>query len=142
MITAFGESAGSASLCLQLSSTVPLFNRVILESGTATTIGPASLSKKEAEYRALLTYCGIREVGPQALEKLRAVPVATLVEAATAIMKGAFSPLAHESFFPVIPNYLNHASIVASCPWVDSIMTGDAIFEVSLTRVLPLVMVL
>lgn len=131
MITAFGESAGSTSLCLQLSSTVPVFNRVILESGTATTIRPTPLSKKEGEYQALLEYCGISEDDPQRLEKLRAVPAAKIVEAATGIMKGAFSPLAHESFFPVVPNYLNHAQIVSDCSWVDAIITGDTVFEVS-----------
>src|ERR1700759_1040616 len=33
-ITAFGESAGSVSLGLHMLSTVPLFKRVILQSGT------------------------------------------------------------------------------------------------------------
>ncbi|KAF5006574.1 hypothetical protein FDECE_7049 [Fusarium decemcellulare] len=128
-ITAFGESAGSASLCFHLSSNVPLFNRVILQSGTAAAISPAPLASKENEYLALLKFCEIREDDPQRLEKLRAVPTAKIVEAATAITKAAFSPLAHESFFPIIPNYINHSQIVSECPWVDAVITGDAVFE-------------
>src|SRR6202000_628186 len=34
-ITAFGESAGSVSISLHLCSNVPIFNRAILQSGTA-----------------------------------------------------------------------------------------------------------
>ncbi|KAM5342219.1 hypothetical protein ACJ41O_015250 [Fusarium nematophilum] len=132
-ITAFGESAGSASLCFHLSSNVPLFNRAILQSGTAAAISPNPLSKKEEEYQALLTFCGINQDDPQRLEKLRAVPAAKIVDAATAITKAAFSPLAHESFFPIIPNYLNHGQIVSDCPWIDATITGDAVFE-SLNR--------
>lgn len=128
-ITAFGESAGSASLCFHLSSKVPLFNRVILQSGTASAISPAPCSKKEEEYQALLAFCGISEDDPQRLEKLRAVPATKIVEAATAITKAAFSPLAHESFFPIVPNYLNHSQIVSDCAWVEAVITGDAVFE-------------
>ncbi|KAM6520250.1 hypothetical protein FALCPG4_013799 [Fusarium falciforme] len=128
-ITAFGESAGSASLCFHLSSDVPLFNRVVLQSGTAAAISPTSLTSKENEYLALLKFCGIREDDPRRLEKLRAVPTAKIVEAVTAITKAAFSPLAHESFFPIIPNYVNHRQIVSECPWVDAVITGDAVFE-------------
>lgn len=130
-MTAFGESAGSASLCFHLSSNVPLFNRVVLQSGTASTISPTPCAKKEEEYLALLAFCGINKDDPQRLEKLREVPATQIVEATTVLMKGAFSPLAHESFFPIAPNYLNYDRIVADCPWVEAVMAGDAIYEVS-----------
>ncbi|KAH8729924.1 Alpha/Beta hydrolase protein [Ilyonectria robusta] len=128
-VTAFGESAGSASLCFHLSSDVPLFNRVVLQSGTASTISPTPCAKKEEEYLALLAFCGINKDDPQRLEKLREVPATKIVEATTVLMKGAFSPLAHESFFPIAPNYLNYDRIVADCPWVEAVMAGDAIYE-------------
>lgn len=131
-MTAFGESAGSASLCFHLSSNVPLFNRVVLQSGTASSISPTPCSKKEEEYQALLAFCDIDKDDPQRLEKLREVPATKIVEATTVLMKGAFSPLAHESFFPIVPNYLNHDRIVADCPWVEAVMAGDAIYEVRL----------
>ncbi|KAI1029101.1 hypothetical protein LB504_012970 [Fusarium proliferatum] len=128
-ITAFGESAGSSSLAFHLSSNVPLFDRAILQSGTASAISPKPLANKEEEYHALLDFCGISVDDPQRLEKLRAVPTDKIVEAASSINKAAFSPLADKSFFPVIPNYLNHAKIVSDCSWVDAIITGDAVFE-------------
>ncbi|KAG5795627.1 hypothetical protein H9Q69_005306 [Fusarium xylarioides] len=127
--TALGESAGSSSLAFHLSSNVPLFNRAILQSGTASAISPKPLASKEEEYEALLSFCGINVDDPQRLEKLRAVPTATIVEAASSINKAAFSPLADKSPSPIIPNYLNHAKIISDCPWVDAIITGDAVFE-------------
>lgn len=63
------------------------------------------------------------------------MPTDKIVEAASSINKAAFSPLADKSFFPVIPNYLNHAKIASDCSWVDAIITGDAVFEVSETSV-------
>ncbi|KAH7140075.1 Alpha/Beta hydrolase protein [Dactylonectria estremocensis] len=128
-VTAFGESAGSASLCFHLSSKVPLFNRVVLQSGTASAITPTPCSEKEQEYQALLAFCGIDKDDPQRLEKLREVPAAKIVEGATALTKAAFSPLAHESFFSTAPNYLNHSQIVADCPWVEAVIAGDAVYE-------------
>ncbi|EXA32045.1 hypothetical protein FOVG_16713 [Fusarium oxysporum f. sp. pisi HDV247] len=128
-ITAFGESAGSSSLAFHLSSNVPLFDRAILQSGTASAISPKPLANKEEEYQALLSFCGISLDDPQRLEKLRAVPTAKIVEAASSINKAAFSPLADKSFFPIIPNYLNHAQIVSNCSWIDAIITGDTVFE-------------
>ncbi|KAF4428934.1 Carboxylesterase type B [Fusarium acutatum] len=128
-ITAFGESAGSSSLAFHLSSNVPLFDRAILQSGTASAISPKPLANKEGEYQALLRFCGIRVDDPQRLERLRAVPTAKIVEAASSINKAAFSPLADKSFFPIIPNYLNHAKIISDCSWIDAIITGDAVFE-------------
>ncbi|RKL12944.1 hypothetical protein BFJ70_g16032 [Fusarium oxysporum] len=128
-ITAFGESAGSSSLAFHLSSNVPLFDRAILQSGTASAISPKPLANKEEEYQALLSFCGISVDDYQRLEKLRAVPTARIVEAASSINKAAFSPLADKSFFPIIPNYLNHAQIVSNCSWIDAIITGDTVFE-------------
>ena len=49
--TAFGESAGSVSLSLHMCSTVSIFNRAILQSGTVGTNAPlVSLDVKEQQY--------------------------------------------------------------------------------------------
>jgi hypothetical protein len=131
-----GESAGSASLAFHLSSDIPLFSRVILQSGTAVTINPTSLEAKEAEYQALLQYCGISREDPDRINKLQAVPVDKIVKAANHLNRGAFSPLAHESFFPKVPSYQNHTDIIAECSWLESGVIGDSIFEVR-SAVLP-----
>ncbi|CZR55142.1 uncharacterized protein PAC_05028 [Phialocephala subalpina] len=80
-ITAFGESAGSASIALHMCSSLPLFGRAILMSGTPSTAPPVDLKYKEAEYRALLRYCGIEEGNGDGLEKLRSVKWERLLEA-------------------------------------------------------------
>jgi carboxylesterase type B len=113
-----------------MSSNVPLFNQAIVQSGTASSISPENLEQKEKEYRKLLAHFGISSSDPDRLEKLRNIPSTKLSEAAKSITKGAFMPLAHPSFFPVSPDYLNQAEIVANCPWVDSVLTGDAVYEV------------
>ncbi|KAF5716823.1 hypothetical protein FMUND_6119 [Fusarium mundagurra] len=84
---------------------------------------------KGEEYQALLKFCGISVDDPQRLEKLRAVPTAKIIEAASSINKAAFSPLADKSSFPIIPNYLNHANIISDCSWINAIVRGDAVFE-------------
>ncbi|KAF5593504.1 alpha-L-rhamnosidase [Fusarium subglutinans] len=117
-ITAFGESAGSSSLAFHLTSNVPLFDRAILQSGTASAISPKAIATKEED-----------RDDPQRLEKLRAVPTAKIVEAASSINKAAFSPLADKSFFPIIPNYLSHAKMISECSWVNAVITGDTVFE-------------
>ncbi|KAG9506481.1 hypothetical protein J7337_000012 [Fusarium musae] len=128
-ITALGESAPSSSLAFHLSYNVPLFDRAILQSGTASAVSPKPLANKDEEYQALLKFCGISVDDPQRLEKLIAVPTDKIVEAATSINKAAFSPLADKSFFPIIPNYLNHAKIISDCSWIAAIVTGDVVFE-------------
>ncbi|OIW32817.1 COesterase-domain-containing protein [Coniochaeta ligniaria NRRL 30616] len=81
-ITAFGESAGSVSLCLHMCSTVPLFRRAILQSGTpAGNPPPSDLTVKEKQYMRLLEYCGIETTDPRRLKKLRSVGIETLVAA-------------------------------------------------------------
>lgn len=115
-----------------MSSTVPLFKRVILQSGSASTISPTPLSaEKESLYKVILNYCGIDGDDPQRLEKLRHnVPVAKIIGAAQALSKAAYAPLAHESYFPTSPNYTNQNQILSQCPWVDEIIIGDAVYEV------------
>ncbi|KAB5546911.1 Alpha/Beta hydrolase protein [Coniochaeta sp. 2T2.1] len=130
-ITAFGESAGSVSLCLHMCSTVPLFRRAVLQSGTpAGNPPPSDLAVKEKQYMRLLEYCGIETTDPRRLNKLRSVAIETLV-AAIADLKimGGFGPWAEPDLFPVAPDYRTQADLISRCPWVEAIVIGDGVFE-------------
>jgi carboxylesterase type B len=131
-LTAFGESAGSVSLALHLTTSVPLFNRAILQSGTIATVPPVDLKHKEAEYRALLKYCGIAENDPERLRKLREVPCKKLVEAIDPLGMSLFLSLWDENFFTRgLPDGWAEGELIAKCGWVDSVVLGDAYMEVN-----------
>lgn len=116
-----------------MCSTVPLFRRVILQSGTpAGNMAPMNLIAKEAQYLALLQYCGIKEDDERRLEKLREVPVETLVRAIRDLAVTDFGPWEDASFFPVTPSYGTQADLIHRCAWVDDFIIGDACFEVFL----------
>jgi len=82
-----------------MSTSIPLFNRAILQSGTTATGPPIDLKYKEAEYLALLQYCGISVDDPERLSKLRQIPVDQLVESINALSIPLFHMLKDESFF-------------------------------------------
>jgi carboxylesterase type B len=116
-----------------MCSDVPLFNRAVLMSGTPATGPPLELKYKEAEYRALLKFCGIDEDDPERLKKLREVPVGKLVAAA----RGTGIPVPHgfrdEKLWPRgFPTYFTENELIDGCEWVDEIIIGDGFFEVCL----------
>jgi carboxylesterase type B len=129
-VTAFGESAGSVSLALQMCSNVPLFQRAVLQSGTPSLGTPIRLAVKERQYRQLLKFCGIDDDDPERLQKLRNVPVEKLIEGVRATGVVAFGPLADSRFFPEMPDCFNEARIFEKCDWVKDIIIGDSIYEV------------
>ncbi|KAE9367251.1 alpha/beta-hydrolase [Stipitochalara longipes BDJ] len=129
-ITAFGESAGSMSLAFHMCSTVPLFKRVILQSGTASSARPASFAQREEEYLRLLDFCGIERNDEQRLEKLRGVPVEMIVRGVQGI--GVFStpPTADERFFERgVPGFFTEAGLIGGCAWVEDVMVGESLYE-------------
>jgi carboxylesterase type B len=129
-VTAFGESAGSGSIALQMCSDVPLFNRAMLQSATTATGPPVELKYKEAEYEALLRYCGIGLDDPKRLQRLREVPVSKLIEAIDGIFIPLFNSLRHESFFPRgYPTWWTEDELIGNCEWVDEVVIGDAFYE-------------
>lgn len=80
-ITAFGESAGAASLYMHACSDVPLFNRVIIQSGSPSVVGIWTLDECDAYYHSLLSYLGIMETTrAERLKALREVPVSRLID--------------------------------------------------------------
>jgi carboxylesterase type B len=131
-ITAFGESAGSVALAMHLCSDVPLFHRVILQSGTASGIGRSHLPEYEGLYQSLLQYLDIQEDTPSLrLKALRAVPVSRLIDAVKSLGLGAIRPYTGEEadFFPITPTLLNQTELISRCSWVGNIMLGDCFFE-------------
>ena len=130
-ITAFGESAGSGSIALHMCSDVPLFNRAVLMSGVPSTLPPLSLEYKEAEYRALLRFCGIDKNIPDRLAKLREVPVEKIVEASTGVGVLLHRGFRDVNFWPNgFPTYWSEDELIAGCPWVDEVVIGDCFYEV------------
>jgi carboxylesterase type B len=130
-VTAFGESAGSGSIAFHMCSDVPLFNRAILMSGLPSTLSPINLRHKEAEYRALLGFCGINEEDPDRLQKLKDVPAEKLVQSIMAVGMPMFHIYQDESFFSRgFPTYFTENELLAGCEWVDEIVIGDCFYEV------------
>ncbi|KAH8597396.1 Alpha/Beta hydrolase protein [Bisporella sp. PMI_857] len=129
-ITAFGESAGAGSIALHMSTSVPLFNRAGIMSGTTATAPPVDLALKEVEYLALLQYLDIDVADPERLRKLREIPVDLLVESLSKIHIPVFSGLKHDSFFTRgFPNWWTEDKLIGDCSWVDDVMIGDSFFE-------------
>ncbi|KAJ5371768.1 Carboxylesterase type B [Penicillium concentricum] len=127
-ITAFGESGGAVSLSLHACSDVPLFNRVILQSGTPNTIENWTLDKFDAYYHSLLSYLEITgATRAERLKALREVPVSRLIdfirEKKVGTMKPFFGPECE--FFSQRPFWANQGEILAKCSWVHEIMIGD-----------------
>jgi carboxylesterase type B len=130
-VTAFGESAGSISIGLHMCSTIPLFRRAILQSGTpAGNPPPVDLKTKEDQYDSILKYCSIDKNDPMRLSKLREVPIDTLIQAVTDLNVNDFGPWADKSLFPIPPNYMTQSSLMSSCSWVEAVIIGDAVNEV------------
>lgn len=106
-----------------MCSSVSLFNRAVLTSGTVATGPLAELKYKEAEYLALLKYCGIDEKDINRLEKLRGAPVEKLVEAVNGVEIPLFNSLRDEGFFTRgFPTYFTEDELIRGCEWVDEIV--------------------
>jgi len=140
-VTAFGESAGSMSICAHMlrqpPSSGPLFQRAILMSGiigpTTAPLSPESASKT---YDSFLRRVGIEEEGEAALERLREVDVQKIVEASAEHREAGnmwlsvqepewFGDEAGSVTWDRIPELLG------KCEWVNEIILGTTGFEVS-----------
>lgn len=109
-----------------------LFRRAILQSGTpAGSPPPVDIKDKEKQYLQLLEYCSISKDDPLRLQKLRDVPIEKLIAAITDLKVLSFSPWAEEGFFPIAPNYSNQSKLIDGCTWVEEIIIGDGVNEVS-----------
>jgi carboxylesterase type B len=73
-VTAFGISAGSASVHYHILTGDPMFDRAICMSGSAPTLGPLPFDRYEKAWQDLCQNSGIEAHTPKArLEKLRAM---------------------------------------------------------------------
>ena len=128
-VTAYGESAGAISLMYHICASEPLFNRAILQS--CGVWGYSSLDEKDTAYQVLLEQHGITGSTPSdrlsALRKLDPWKVAL-----TPSMSPFVWPYVHDQpslFTRGLPTYSNQFSLVASCPWLDSLIVGADHFE-------------
>lgn len=100
-------------------------------SGVPSTIPPAELKYKEAEYQALLKYLGIESDDPERLEKLRNVSSQKLVEAVRGVGLPFFTVYRNVGFFDRgFPTYFSEERLIGECEWVNEVMIGDGYFEV------------
>jgi carboxylesterase type B len=128
-----GESAGSISIAYHMCSTIPLFNRVILQSGVACTLNPLSLDQYEKAYWKLLRLLDIPLDDPreQRLEKLRKVPVQKFIESYKYVDNDYPAFPAVDGWFWREPiNAANGGQVLAKCEWVDEVILGDCLVEV------------
>ena len=98
-VTAFGVSAGSASLHMHILSGKPLFDRAILMSGTGPAMGPVPLIMCESVWGKL---CNAAEISgddhKKRLEQLRALSQETIMEKSGP--RASFGPLGDGNFLP------------------------------------------
>jgi carboxylesterase type B len=80
-VTAFGISAGSASVHYHILTGGPLFDRAIMMSGSAPTLGPLPFKLYEKEWQKMCAKTGIQEDNPDMrLEKLRSLSPEQIIE--------------------------------------------------------------
>ncbi|KAI4684026.1 hypothetical protein J4E81_009189 [Alternaria sp. BMP 2799] len=138
-VTAFGESAGSMSICAHMlrqpPSSGPLFQRAILMSGIiGPTTAPLSPESASETYTSFLRRVGIEEEGEAGLERLRQVDVQKIVEESAEHRAAGnmwlsvqdsewFGDEAGSVTWDRIPELLG------KCEWVNEIILGTTGFE-------------
>jgi carboxylesterase type B len=97
-ITAFGISAGSASVHYHILTGDPMFDRGIMMSGAAPTIGPLPFASFEKAWEALCDTYGLKDKSPaQRLEFLRKVDAKELC---SKYVKAAMGPVGDGTLLP------------------------------------------
>jgi carboxylesterase type B len=99
-VTAFGVSAGSASIHYHILTGTPLFDRAILMSGSAPTIGPLPVELYETSWQNFLVQTGGFEdskTSEERLEKARALSPHQIIEGFTSAPLG---PMADGDLLP------------------------------------------
>jgi carboxylesterase type B len=118
-----------------MCSTMPhLFNRAILQSGVACTLNPLSLEEYDRSYRKLLGLLDIPVDDPleERLKKLRSVPWEKFIHSYEHLDNGYPAFPAVEGWFWREPiDAKNGNKLLAKCEWVDEVMIGDCLVEVT-----------
>jgi carboxylesterase type B len=102
-VTAFGISAGSASVHYHILTGDPMFDRAICMSGSAPTLGPLPFRRYENAWREMCKKVGLEKETPKArLERLRTMkPLEILGNYSTAAM----GPMGDGSVLPKSWNF-------------------------------------
>jgi carboxylesterase type B len=121
-----------------MHSTEPnLFNRAILQSGTASTLQPLSLETYDKSYKKLLKILDIPldDTREQRLAKLRKVPVEKFIESYKFLDNDYPAFPGVEGWFWREPfTAANSGKLLASCEWVNEVMIGDCNVEVRYSK--------
>jgi carboxylesterase type B len=139
-VTAFGESAGSISICYHMLAppppSGPLFHRVILMSGLiAPMTAPIPADEADKVYEQMLEILEIKERGAAAMERLRELDVEKLVGATDfhSATGGMWLPIKTEHWFGKdfeSVTWDRIPDLLGQCAWVDEIVIGTTGYEV------------
>lgn len=125
-VTTFGVSAGSASIHYHILTGQPLFDRAIMMSGTAGSLGPLPLSLYQQEWDKISAACGLTsESATMRLAALRDLNVDELLKAYT---QKAFGPYGDGELLPTSWTYTDKLPI-SSTSRCNSIILGDTRVE-------------
>ena len=104
-VTAFGISAGSASVHYHILTGDPLFDRGIMMSGAAPTIGPLPFPRFQEAWESLCDKCGVTEdTASGRLEKLRTLSTDEIIRNYTSAAMGG---MADGKLLPAKWNFAN-----------------------------------
>ncbi|KAG9185962.1 hypothetical protein G6011_02518 [Alternaria panax] len=138
-VTAFGESAGSMSICGHMLSAPPLsgplFQRAILMSGIlGPTTAPMSFENASKTYRDFLQRVDVKEDGEAGLEQLRKLDVQKIVDGSSEHRAAGGMWLSVQD-----PKWFGDAAgsvtwdripeLLSKCEWVNEIILGNTGFE-------------
>jgi carboxylesterase type B len=124
-VTAFGVSAGSASIHYHILTGSPLFDRAILMSGSAPTLGPLPFELYEQAWRNFLTRTGGLEdlkTPEERLKKARALSPKEIIQGFTSAPVG---PMADGTLLPQLWSY-NESQPLTRCK---EVIIGDTKIE-------------
>lgn len=129
-VTAVGESAGGISISNQLNAKRPaVFHRAVCMSGLSVSIPPWALEQHDTLFEATCRHFEIDPLGPDALDKLRAIPQQELANA-TPVIQGVPSGTGN----PCIDGWFYREDVDHSCVqsppnWLKGLMIGDTYHE-------------
>ncbi|KZM18769.1 hypothetical protein ST47_g10009 [Ascochyta rabiei] len=128
-VTAFGESAGAISLSTLLATTEPLFSRVILMSGDVSLRRPRTVTWQDALLCENLKHLSLGGLDlSEAIEKLRAIPAAELVQTIPFIQH--WSPTLDDGFLAG----LREEDFYIENSWCKHVMMGDMAHDGTILR--------
>lgn len=104
-VTVFGASSGSLDICDLMASPLAagLFEKAILQSGFCVDSTSPTLAQAEAQGKNLVQHFGVSGDDTQALDKLRAIPAARMLQQAATDQEIDFNPIVDKWVLPDQP---------------------------------------